>query len=653
MHRYLLPNIFSGLLLVTLIIFIFHVPKSLCVVDEQYVNCSQSFKCANIESIGYPFWGSDRPDYCGYPEFKLNCSGDVPSISILDQEFRVLSINQGESNLRIARVDYWNNVCPVSLTNTTIMYNPSSSHVLEYAADVQQVLLFYSCPPLNLPPQLSSEFNCTINSTADSINYFVTQNLTEFGLSNISSTFGTCKTTVTVHVSQSAASNLELNSSKENLAAALDFGFGVKWDARNTLCQQCHGSGGQCGYNTTSAEFTCYCKNGPNPSNCAGSRSIVLAWTIGLSTGVFGIIVLIVCGIRLRISRKKILAFFKKDERGGHFDIEGFIRNYGSLSPKRYHYSDLKKMTNSFKDQIGKGGYGTVYKGKLPDGLLVAVKVLSELKGSGEDFINEVASIGRTSHVNIVTLVGFCYEREKRALIYEYMPNGSLDRFIHKEQGSSTENFHLEWTTLSEIAVGIARGLEYLHRGCNTRILHFDIKPQNILLDEIFCPKISDFGLAKLCMTKESVVSMLGARGTAGYIAPEVYSRNFGGVSHKSDVYSYGMLVLDMVGARKNLDSEMSHTSEMFPHYIYKDLELEKDESIYGHISQEENKITRKLILISLGCIQTIPSDRPSMSRVVEMLEGPLHSLPIPPKPLLSQPSETSLFSGEESVTTS
>ncbi|KAM5548902.1 hypothetical protein ABKV19_000356, partial [Rosa sericea] len=189
------------------------------------------------------------------------------------------------------------------------------------------------------------------------------------------------------------------------------------------------------------------------------------------------------------------------------------------------------------------------------------------------------------------TLVGFCYEGEKRALIYKYMPNGSLDKFTHYKQGSSDESCRLEWKTLSEIAVGIARGLEYLHRGCNTRILHFDIKPQNILLDKDFCPKISDFGLAKLCMTKESIGSMLGTRGTAGYIAPEVFSRNFGGVSHKSDVYSYGMLVLEMVGARKNLDSEVSHTSEMFPHYIYKDLELEKNEIIFGEITEDESKM--------------------------------------------------------------
>lgn len=182
-----------------------------------------------------------------------------------------------------------------------------------------------------------------------------------------------------------------------------------------------------------------------------------------------------------------------------------------------------------------------------------------------------------------------------------------------------------------------------MHRGCNTRILHFDIKPQNILLDKDFCPKISDFGLAKLCKTKESIVSMLGTRGTAGYIAPEVFSRNFGGVSHKSDVYSYGMLVLDMVGARRNLHSDASHTSETFPHYVYKDLELGNDESIFRSIPEEENETVRKMILISLRCIQTIPSDRPSMSKVIEMLEGPLHSLAVPPKPFLFSPTESAI----------
>ncbi|KAF6150444.1 hypothetical protein GIB67_023943 [Kingdonia uniflora] len=185
----------------------------------------------------------------------------------------------------------------------------------------------------------------------------------------------------------------------------------------------------------------------------------------------------------------------------------------------RYHYSDIRRMTDSFKDKLGQDGFGGVFRGKLLDGQLVAVKVMRESKGDGADFMNEVASISRTSHVNVVSLLGFCFDRSKRALIYEFMPNGSLEKFIYKDKQLETSS-SLPWEKLYENVIGVSRGLEYLHRGCNTRIVHFDIKPHNILLDEDFCPKISDFGLAKLCSTKESYVSMLDARGTVGYIAP-------------------------------------------------------------------------------------------------------------------------------------
>jgi serine/threonine protein kinase len=308
------------------------------------------------------------------------------------------------------------------------------------------------------------------------------------------------------------------------------------------------------------------------------------------------------------------------------------------LAPERYSYSELKKMTKNFKEKLGQGGYGSVFKGNLLDGRLVAVKVLKKSKSNGEEFVNEVSSIGRTSHVNIVTLLGFCFEGPKRALIYEFMSNGSLDKHIYEENLSKADR-QLGWETLYQIAVGIARGLEYLHRGCNTRILHFDIKPNNILLDENFCPKISDFGLAKICPSKESIVSMLGARGTAGYIAPEVFCRNFGGVSHKSDVYSYGMLVLEMIGGRKNFRVGVDNTSEIyFPHWIYKRLEIGEELQLRGAGNEVEEQNARKMILASLWCIQTDPSNRPPMSRVVDMLQGSLESLPIPPKPYLSSP---------------
>ncbi|KAG6650059.1 hypothetical protein CIPAW_06G017200 [Carya illinoinensis] len=334
--------------------------------------------------------------------------------------------------------------------------------------------------------------------------------------------------------------------------------------------------------------------------------------------------VLIVIGLSFRRKFRSIL----KNESLTHQNVETFLRNNGPFGIRRYSYSDIKKMTNFLKDKLGQGGYGSVYKGKLQDGSLVAVKVLKASIGNGEEFINEVASISRTSHVNIVTFRGFCFEGSKRALVYEFMPNGSLEKFIYKKDSPS--DHQLQWETLYKIAVGIARGLEYLHRGCNNRILHFDIKPHNILLDENFCPKISDFGLAKVCPREQR------------YIAPKVFCRNFGRVSHKSDVYSYGMMVLEMVGGRKNIDAEVDRTSEIFfPHWVYRRLELDEELTLHGLRTEEDRQNAKKMTIVSLWCIQADPSNRPTMSRVVEMLEMSLNALQIPPKPFLSSPSRS------------
>ncbi|KAL7090279.1 hypothetical protein ACP275_12G030700 [Erythranthe tilingii] len=215
------------------------------------------------------------------------------------------------------------------------------------------------------------------------------------------------------------------------------------------------------------------------------------------------------------------------------------------------------------------------------------------------------------------------------------MANKSLDKFI-----SNKDSCPIDLQTMYGIAVGVAKGLEYLHTGCNTRIVHFDIKPQNILLDEDFCPKISDFGLAKLGKKKQSVISMLGTRGTIGYIAPEVFSRNFGGVSYKSDVYSYGMMVLEMAGARKFVENEAIQSSEnYFPDKIYEEVVLDVTKRLGDFTFEEElEETTTKMFLVGFWCIQTNPSDRPTMSKVLEMLEGSLQSIQIPPKPVLCTP---------------
>ncbi|XP_037455304.1 LEAF RUST 10 DISEASE-RESISTANCE LOCUS RECEPTOR-LIKE PROTEIN KINASE-like 2.4 [Triticum dicoccoides] len=314
--------------------------------------------------------------------------------------------------------------------------------------------------------------------------------------------------------------------------------------------------------------------------------------------------------------------------------IESFLQKNGTIHPKRYTYVQVKRMTRSFAEKLGQGGFGAVYRGDLSDGRRIAVKMLKDYKTDGDDFINEVASISRTSHVNVVTLLGFCLEGSKRALIYDYMPNGSLEKYAFKDgyKGGNT----LGWEKLLDIAVGIARGLEYLHRGCNTRIVHFDIKPHNILLDQNFCPKISDFGLAKQCINKESVISIGGARGTIGYIAPEVYSKQFGAVSTKSDVYSYGMMVLEMVGAKdyKNITPNSESSSQYFPQWIYEHL----DEYCVSasEINGETSEIVRKMIVVGLWCIQLSSTDRPTMTRVVEMLEGSTINIELPPTVLFS-----------------
>ncbi|XP_062079956.1 rust resistance kinase Lr10-like, partial [Humulus lupulus] len=315
--------------------------------------------------------------------------------------------------------------------------------------------------------------------------------------------------------------------------------------------------------------------------------------------------------------------------------IEKFLQSQNNLIPIIYAYSEIKKMSKDFKIKLGEGGFGSVYEGTLRSGHFVAIKMLGKSKNSWQDFINEVSTIGRIHHVNVVRLVGFCVEGSKRALVYEYMPKGSLNNHIFLIDQEI--NNSLCDGKIFDISLGIARGIEYLHQGCDMQILHFDIKPHNILLDENFIPKISDFGLARLCPLENSIVSLTTVRGTTGYIAPKLFYKNIGGVSHKADVYSFGMLLIEMASRRKNLNTQAEHSSQMyFPLWVYDHVKKER-KIVQEDITNEEDEeeITKKMIVVALWCIQLKPCDRPSMSKVIEMLEGDVECLEMPPKPCL------------------
>ncbi|XWS10355.1 hypothetical protein CRYUN_Cryun39dG0070100 [Craigia yunnanensis] len=319
--------------------------------------------------------------------------------------------------------------------------------------------------------------------------------------------------------------------------------------------------------------------------------------------------------------------------------IEEFLQSQNNLSPIRYSFREIKKMAKGFKDKLGEGGYGSVFKGKLRSGHHVAIKLLDKSKANGQDFINEVASIGRIHHVNVTKLIGFCVEGSKQALVYDFMLNGSLDKIIFSEENKNT----LGWKKMFDIVLGVARGIDYLHQGCDMQILHFDIKPHNILLDENFIPKVSDFGLAKLYSTEDSIVSLTAARGTIGYIAPELVYKNIGGISFKADVYSFGMLLMEMVGRRKNLNAFVDHTSQIyFPSWIYDQLDQGEDIEL-GDVTDDEKIMVRKMAVVAFWCIQMMPVDRPSMSKVLKMLETGVELLEMPPKPFYQLPLETSI----------
>jgi serine/threonine protein kinase len=297
------------------------------------------------------------------------------------------------------------------------------------------------------------------------------------------------------------------------------------------------------------------------------------------------------------------------------------------MNMQNFTYSELERATGGFKEELGSGAFGTVYKGVLAneDKPLIAVKKLDKMAGEGDkEFNTEVKVIGRTNHKNLVQLVGFCNEGQHRLLVYEYMSNGSLANFLF---GDSRPN----WYRRMQIAFDIARGLLYLHEECSSQIIHCDIKPQNILLDKSFNARISDFGIAKLLKTDQTKTTT-AIRGTKGYVAPEWF-KNLP-VTTKVDTYSLGILLLELVCCRKNFDIDKKEGQIVLADWAWDclkegklDLLVEDDEE-----AAEDMKTVERFVIVAIWCLQEDPSLRPEMKKVVLMLEGAVQ-VSIPPNP--------------------
>ncbi|KAL4560971.1 hypothetical protein LXL04_033129 [Taraxacum kok-saghyz] len=354
--------------------------------------------------------------------------------------------------------------------------------------------------------------------------------------------------------------------------------------------------------------------------NYKDQKGLILVGSILLGTCVFVIVVLTVA---------VCVGFFVIYKKKANYRDPRSKAIESNLA--HFTYQELDEATNGFKDELGSGAFGIVYKGVIGKHM-VAVKMLNRMVQDGEkEFKAEVDSIARTHHKNLVQLLAYCDEGEQRLLIYEYMSNGTLAAFIFGDTRPT-------WKQRSYIAVGIAKGLAYLHEECSTQIIHCDIKPQNILLDDHYNAKISDFGLAKLLMTNQSRTNT-GIRGTKGYVAPEWFRNT--PVTVKVDVYSFGVLLLEIISCRKSLvfknenDEGVAVLTDLVWDYYQEgrlDVLFENDLEMLA-----DYKTLNRFLMVGLWCIQESAAVRPTMKKVIQMLEGGIEVAEPPcPDPLFA-----------------
>uniref|UniRef100_A0ACD5ZRK3 Uncharacterized protein n=1 Tax=Avena sativa TaxID=4498 RepID=A0ACD5ZRK3_AVESA len=350
------------------------------------------------------------------------------------------------------------------------------------------------------------------------------------------------------------------------------------------------------------------------------SRPFYLSTAAVLASTVVTLLLLLHC----TAGRAERMAVRRALDEGEELRVEySYFRKVAGL-PRKFSFQALAAATDDFQCVAGRGSSGTVFRGILDDGTQVAVKRLGAASGADhadKEFKAEVSAIAGAQHVNLARLLGFCLG-SPRFLVYEYMEHGSLDRWIFP---CHSDRRCLPWARRYQVAVDVAKALAYLHHDCRAKVLHLDVKPENILLDDGFRGVLSDFGLSKLAGKEQSRV-VTTVRGTAGYLAPEWLLGT--GVTEKSDVYSYGMVLLEMVAGRRCLRAEEDGGWSYLPRIAVdmarggRVMEVVDGRLVSSGGDQVEEAAVRRAVHVALWCAQERAGARPSMARVVEMLEG-------------------------------
>lgn len=531
---------------------------------------------------------------------------------ISSELFHVIDMDNRTQTLKIARIyepSTGNFFCPI--------FNASIKSIsFSYSSDVEFITFLHNCPPIEV---LSSyEYPCVVLNNTQIQSYFVAN-------TSLASRYRSrCGYSVLLPVLASAAEGLAKGSL--DVGEALSKGFEVKWTANEKQCEGCMESGGRCGYDLNSNTPSCFCRDQPYPESCSRSSKGInhMKVIIGVSAGVGTLLIASIFFLMyLRRYKKRYPPPLLSRNISSDPSSKTIFESQGSLHGVHiFTYEELEEATNNFDSskELGDGGFGTVYHGKLRDGRVVAVKRLYENNYKRvEQFMNEVEILQLLRHRNLVSLYG-CTSRHSRELllVYEYVPNGTVADHLHGEQAKPGS---LTWPTRMKIAIETASALKYLHA---SDIIHRDVKTNNILLDNNFSVKVADFGLSRLFPTDVTHVST-APQGTPGYVDPD-YHQCYQ-LTSKSDVYSFGVVLIELISSMPAVDiTRHRHEINLSNMAINKIQNHALHELVDCSLGFDSDQNIRRMIMavaeLAFQCLQNEKEMRPAMDEVLEVLMG-------------------------------
>ncbi|KAG6752913.1 hypothetical protein POTOM_042954 [Populus tomentosa] len=595
--------------------------------NKDYTDCKKHFNCGVLSNLSYPFWGGDRPEVCGHKGFELKCEEDhfpiVPSGTL---EFRLFRLDQSSRLMTLQLVNSQDYICPSrTLPNSS---TERDIHVFGYDLNLKNLNLLYNCKdPSSRSALEQNRISSSYCSEYSGSSFYGGDDILES-----SSGLNRTQCSIWFKIPIPVESFRRLTGDRPDLKQVLgeEFSVSYKYDQGPSICDGCMASKGICGTNLTdpNRNFLCLCRDHPYSLVCKGQlrnndvmnvgRKVRTA--LGASLGTV-IIMSIAFFFWYRHKKRQYVSFVSRSIESVPSSKANMEKRGSYNGVHLFSYDELEEATNNFDEtrELGDGGFGTVYYGKLPDAREVAVKRLYENNYKRlEQFLNEVDILTRLRHKNLVLLHG-CTSRHSRELllVYEYIPNGTLADHLH---GQRAKPGALTFPTRMNIAVETASALAYLHA---SDIVHRDVKTTNILLGDDFCVKVADFGLSRLFPLDVTHVST-APQGTPGYVDPD-YHQCYQ-LTDKSDVYSFGVVLIELISSMPAVDiSRHRHEINLSNMAINKIQRNALNELVDPSLGFESDYAARKMISavaeLAFQCLQSARELRPSMEKVVEILK--------------------------------